>query len=232
MPSRQQLSLLCARQRQLNEQEKSRLARKIHDEISQQLTILAFELALLQGPKPRKKAAPTITEAKLRELATLVQGVHQTVREITDELRPKVLDEFGLAAALQWRCQRLEKQSGILCKLLEGPTEINLDPALSNELFSLISETIDQIVRPSKISEIEIHLGRAGDALRLTLHAKGKVLTKRNPEASLGWLTIHEHVSRLGGRIRVTNVPPGSIIIFSIPMRPVKSSHSNTTKNL
>jgi len=219
-PSRQQLSLLCARQRHLSEKENTRLARKIHDEVSQQLTVLSFELALLHGLKAKKKKSPVLPAAKLQELTLLVQKIQQTVREISDELRPKILDELGLTAALQWHSRRLEKLAGIRCQLFQPDAEIVLPPSLSNELFCVVVEIIEHILRPANIVQLEIHLRPTSNSLRVELRIKDKKLTRRqtDPTSSVEWISVFERTSRLHARLRVSPLARrGTTIEIAVP---------------
>jgi signal transduction histidine kinase len=218
--SGEQLTRLWTRRRELFESEKARLARKIHDEISQQLTILAFELSLLQ-PKSKsgKQATFRVSAAKVQEIASLVHGVHQTVREITDDLRPKILDEFGLVAALQWQTRRLEKQ-GIRCKVITANEDVELPALLSSELFSLFQEWVDQIVRPSKIAEIEVNVEVRGAVLQMEMRTKDKGLKKQltDSASSVAWLSIEESVARLQGKLRMLNLSRGTAILVTVPI--------------
>jgi len=225
----QQLRTLCARQHGLHEQEKARLARKIHDEISQKVTILALELSLLSSPDLKKTGAK-LAVAKLRELAVLVGEISQVVREISDELRPKILDELGFVAAVQWHSQRLHKETGIHCQFNEPVLDVDLDPAMASELFHLFQQFISELIQPAKLLSVQIFLTKGGGRLRLELRTKGKTLagTQKSSAASLGWLSVRESALRLRAKLKVI-ITPGQDTALVI-LIPLKNSKRRPTK--
>src|SRR6266851_531852 len=140
--SRERLRALSARQRSALEQERQRVAREIHDALGHDLSVvqlgltwLAKRLSRMPGPKPQ----PMILE-KIRALSAIIDSTVQSVRKITTELRPGVLDTLGLTAAIEWQAQEFEKQTGIICEWSPPAEPLRVDENQSTSLFRILQE--------------------------------------------------------------------------------------------
>ena len=196
--SAQQLRELCERQRRAYDQERRRLARQIHDDISQRLTVLSLEVSLL-GMAPDGHPPKVPESAKLECLSQMTQTIGQSVRNLTNELHPKILDEFGLAAALHW----LEDHSAkdFPCEVKTPAREIELAPELASVLFTLCREAIRDIFRPTGASGMKIDLTGTARNVTVRLQALGNA-NWRKPRARDGRLVLlgmREALSRWRG---------------------------------
>jgi signal transduction histidine kinase len=189
-----QYRALLARQQLLHQQQHKQLARRIHDDISQQLTLLSLQLSLAQSdPNP-----PDDWMQNCKEWSALVLELGQNLRNIINELQPRILDEFGLAAALQWYVHTSPK--GVRCKLLLPRDPVALPPCAANELFAICRDIVSEVFAPNGITEATIELEPAADLLRLHLRPQEK-----NPELeplvskALDALSVHERLFCLDG---------------------------------
>jgi signal transduction histidine kinase len=153
--SRQQLRALSAHLQTIREEERTRIAREIHDELGQVLTGVKMELSLLEeswnASTPRE--VPTVTKSAFQRMRGLVDGSIQTVRKIATELRPMMLDNLGLPAAIEWQADEFLKTSGISCEVSLPEEEISLDRDTSTALFRILQESLTNIVRTPRQAE-------------------------------------------------------------------------------
>src|SRR5271157_4875705 len=155
-----QARALLARQQLLNQQHHKRLAARIHDEISQKMTLLALQLSLAAS----ENSPPSNRAAKCKDWAGLVMELGQAVREITNELQPCILDEFGLAAALRWFAQSSARD--VCCTVIAPNEGISLAPFAANELFGICREIVMDILVPV-VARVEIELEQKDGTVRL-----------------------------------------------------------------
>ena len=165
-PSFIQFRALLARQQVLQQQHHRRLARRIHDEVSQKLTMMALQLSLATlGEKP-----PANWAQKCQDWNSLVLEVGTILRDITNELRPRVLDDLGLVAALQWFANG--RPEGISCHLSVPGEPVVMPPVAANELFALCREIAGDVFAPNGVTEMRIDLEQAQTFLRLRLRVQ------------------------------------------------------------
>lgn len=238
--SRLQLRALLARRQRLIEEQHSRLARRIHDDISQKLTLLALQLSLeaSEQAEARLRAssisgmigangegnsngaylADTSTRAfmppdlplseRLKAWASMVVEIGQTVRDVTDVLQPKVVEEFGLVAGLQWYASSLNEE--VRCTFTPPEREVVLPPGVGRELFGICWEVITSIFRPESTSHVDIQVRQVDGILNIYLHGNDKDGSRAgNLERELDVMSITERLLRLGGTVEV-NCAPGS----------------------
>jgi len=213
---------LLARQQLLHQHEHKRLARRIHDEISQQLTLLSLQLSLaLTDPE-----SSAHWEQQCQQWSSMVLELGQNLRGIMNELQPRILDEFGLAAALQWFVHSCPK--GIECDLLLPEEPAALPPAAANELFALCRDIITEVFACNGITEATIAVEQTPEMLRLHLRAHQK-----NPElASLASkamdaLSVHERLFCVDGSVETHYDPAkGLVITLSLPVNRQLASHA------
>jgi signal transduction histidine kinase len=209
-----QARALLARQQLLHQHQHKRLARRIHDEISQQLTLLSLQLSLaLADPKPSADWAE-----QCQQWSSLVLELGQNLRGIMDELQPRILDEFGLAAALQWFVQSCPK--GIECDLLLPEALIALPPAAANELFAICRDIVNEVFATNGITEVTIAVEQAHEVLQLHLRTNQK-----NPELeslaskAMDALSVHERLFCVDGSVATHQDPAkGLSITLSLPV--------------
>jgi signal transduction histidine kinase len=172
---------------------------------------------LWSGPKSRPEL-----QDKLTALTALVDSTIRTVRRIATELRPSVLDTFGLVAAIEWQADDFQKRTKIHCAY-EGPQDLKVNQELSTTVFRICQEALTNVARHSAATEVTIRLTVDGDWLSLEVRDNGKGIS---PEAlaqtrSLGVLGMRERARIAGGEFEIGGRPgEGATIRARLPLRP------------
>lgn len=205
------LQALSAHLESVREEERGRMAREVHDELGQLLTALKIDLDLL----PRRIAAAAggvaaqRLEPKLGAMSQLALAMIHSVRRIAAELRPSVLDDLGLAAAIHWQVREFESRYHVhgtfACESYAGA----LDPTRSTALYRIALEALTNVARHAQATQVTVTLRtQEGDTL-LEVHDDGRGITDAeigSPE-SLGLLAICERARILGGSVDIAGVP-------------------------
>ena len=205
--SREQLRALAAYLQSVREEERTRIAREVHDELGQTLTALKMDLAWLNKRMAEVSESDELQqfEEKLKELPGHVDAIIATVRKIATELRPQILDDLGLQAAIEWQIREFEKRTGIECQFKPGSRHLNLDPERATAVFRIFQETLTNIIRHAQATQVNIHLREEGDKLILEVQDNGRGLTgrERSGTRSLGLLGMRERATMLDGEINI-----------------------------
>jgi PAS domain S-box-containing protein len=208
--SQEQLRALSAHLQIVREEERTGLARELHDELGQALTALKMDLALIQG---RVLSDDVDTrKAALEKIATaseVADGMIQTIRRISSELRPGMLDDLGLLPSIEWLAQDFSQRTGIACRLLSEIDSLAPDRARSTAVFRILQETLTNVARHSGATEVSVRLGEAGGALGLEVHDNGKGFRPAvlNDSSSLGLIGMRERAGSVGGSIEFVSGP-------------------------
>jgi two-component system, NarL family, sensor histidine kinase UhpB len=217
-----QYRALLARQQLLHQQQQKRLARRIHDDISQQLTLLALQLSLANSdPKSQANWAQNC-----KQWSTMVLDLGQHLRSIINELQPRIIDELGLAAALQWYVNTCPK--GIHCKLLLPEAPVALPPIAANELFAICRDIVSEIFAPNGITEATFALEQTHDQVRVHLRTPQQdTLLMPLISQGLDALSIHERLFCLDGAVKThQDSAEGLAITLSLPTSQQAVSHA------
>ena len=200
--SRAALRLLAARQHDVRESERTRIAREIHDTLGQALTALKLQLAGAQTAATQE--APALRE-RLSETALMVDDLVKTVRRIATELRPPILDQLGLPAAVEWMAQDFARRTGIACKPTILPTDGAITDELATALFRIVQEALTNISRHAGASRVQIELGLQSGCVTLEVRDDGRGITESaaTGPGSLGILGMRERAAALGGVLEV-----------------------------
>lgn len=215
-----QLRALAARIQSVREEERASMAREIHDELGQACTAIKMDLALI-GRKITKRQ--TQLRAKIESSMRLVDDMIVTLRRIASDLRPRALDDLGLAAALEWQGQEFEKRTGIKCHLVLPHEPLDLDPERSIAIFRIFQESLTNVTRHSKAANVEARLEIEEDQLIFRVHDNGKGFDPEEAKAkkSLGLVGMQERAHLLHGEVRIEGVPgAGTTMILRIPLLP------------
>jgi signal transduction histidine kinase len=216
-----QYRALMARQQLLHQQQHKRLSRRIHDEVSQQLTLLSLQLSLART----EEKPPANWPQMCQQWAGLVLELGQNLRTIVNELQPRIMDDLGLGAALQWYVHSCPK--GVQCTLLLPHQPAALPPSAANELFSICRDIVSDFLAHNGIKEAAIVLEQTDQTVRLQVRVK-----KTNPalaqmaSKALDALSAHERLFCVDGGVEVHEDPvKGLEITLSIPAgRPLVSN--------
>ena len=216
-----QYRALLARQQLLHQQQQKRLARRIHDDISQQLTLLALQLSLATSdPKSQGNWAQ-----HCKQWSNIVLDLGQNLRSIINELQPRIIDELGLAAALQWYVNSCPK--GIHCELFLPEAPVALPPIAANELFSVCRDIVGEIFSPNGITEATFALEQANDQVQLCLRVPQQdPLLMPLISQGLDALSIHERLFCLDGSVQTHQGPPNGLAI-TVSMSASRQAVSN-----
>jgi PAS domain S-box-containing protein len=218
--SREQLRQLSSHLQAAREEERTRMSREIHDELGGTLTALKMDVARLA------KNAETLTPAELRERAAtmsamLDNSVH-TVRRIASDLRPGILDDFGLAAAIDWQLQEFGERAGLEFDYDANTEDFNLDPASSTALFRLFQEMLTNVARHAQATRVSVRVESTPDELVLEVRDNGRGISDNEivNAKSLGLLGMRERVHLLGGQLSITGQPGrGTTVLVRVPLK-------------
>jgi PAS domain S-box-containing protein len=204
--SREALRALAAHVESVREEERSRVAREVHDELGQTLTALKFDVRRLASGPVRDEAALG------RHVSAMTELIDQTiasVRRIQTELRPAVLDDLGLVAAIEWQAQQFETRTGIGCRFKANAEELRLAPDVSIAAFRIVQETLTNVARHAHAQHVEITLHVEANTLVLTVRDNGRGITDAEGEdrRAMGLTGMRERARLLGGRLTITGRP-------------------------
>ncbi len=214
--SEDKLRRLAAHLISVREEERAHIAREIHDELGQVLTGLKMEVTWLAK---RLRDKPLIE--KTDSMCKLIDTTVQTVRKIATGLRPEMLDDMGLIAAVGWQAKEFQKRTGIRCRA-KLPPEVKFDMDISTTMFRIFQEILTNVARHSRATRVDIELivseERVG--LEVTDNGVGIADSDLNGKKSLGLLGMHERALLFGGEVRVTGTPGhGTRVSVSIPVK-------------
>ena len=216
--SREQLRALAARLESVREEERTRIAREIHDELGQMLTGLKFDLSWLGSRIP--KDSPSLQE-RVTAMLSLTDSTIASVRRISSELRPGLLDDLGLGAAVEWLAQDFRSRTGIDCALESGLDTLALDTKLSTAVFRILQEALTNVARHSGATRVAISIRRDDGRLTLTVKDDGRGISEAEVagKTSLGLVGMRERVLLLGGEVRITGEPgKGTTVTARLPL--------------
>lgn len=225
MRSRQQLRNLAARLESVREMERAWISREIHDELGQIFTSVKYEIALSR--KLAEKIGGLAAEGrssldeKLLSALNLVEGAIKTVRRIATELRPGILDDLGLMAALEWQASEFQQRTGIDCRLRSDLQEIRLNREGATAVFRIIQEILTNIARHSGATQVQIRIKEKEGNLLLEIKDNGRGISEEeiSDPKSLGLLGMRERALLLGGETRISGTPhKGTQINVKIPL--------------
>jgi len=214
----EQLRALSARAEQVREDERTGIAREIHDDLGQALTAIKIDLAWLarRVSGDSSGSGQTLLE-KLDEMSRMTDDVIGRVRRISSDLRPGVLDDLGLLAAVEWEASRFEERTGVSCVVASNLGDDVLERDLSTAVFRIAQEALTNVARHAEASNVAIHVHRSEDgrSLRLRVRDDGVGILEeaaREP-TSLGLLGMRERARRLGGTVSTTRAPEGGTLV-------------------
>lgn len=213
-----QLRALAGRLQTVREEERARVARQIHDELGQALTGIKLESVALIRELPGDAKHQSSRAASIAKLAD--ETIH-VVRRISTELRPGILDDLGLVAAVEWASQEFEARTGTRCRLELPKHEIVIDPQLATALFRILQETLTNIARHADATQVNVRLAQEGDSFVLNVHDNGKGISDDQLTAgsSLGILGMRERAILLGGQLSIRGAPgDGTTVTVRVPV--------------
>ena len=216
--SKDRLRALSAHIQSVREEERANIAREIHDDLGQILTGLKMDLSwILRHTDPNQSEL----KEKAQAMGQLIDQTVKTVRRISTELRPRILDDFGLVAALEWQAEEFTKKTGITCSFRSTSQGLELKPDLSIAVFRIFQEALTNVVRHSGATKVEASLKKDAQDLLLTIRDNGRgisdvAIAQSN---SLGLVGMRERALILGGTIEIKGKKgKGTSVILRLPV--------------
>ena len=216
--SQEQLRDLASHLQLIREEEGSRIAREIHDELGQALTALKMDAHWLGL---RLSSHQQVLVDKIKSMSMIIDTTVQAVRRISSELRPGLLDDLGLTAAIEWQAHEFCSRAGLQCSIRSEPEDIILDQSRSIALFRIFQEALTNIARHAHATRVEVILKENTDTVEMEVRDNGEGITAEQLAASrsFGILGIRERVHSLGGELRISGAPDrGTTVHVSLPI--------------
>jgi signal transduction histidine kinase len=208
----------------IREKERTNIAREIHEELGQHLTVMKMDISWLKK-KLENKDRETIQ--KTERLIDLLDETMKTVRRISHALRPSLLDDLGLVPAMEWHLTEFNKHSGIETVFHYPPDDIVLPDTFNIGLYRIFQESLNNVVLHANANEVKVKLGSEDGHLVLSIADNGNGFDKEtiNNKPTLGILGMKERTSMMGGVYKIVTMPgKGTTVIVTIPEKKIKSS--------
>ena len=202
----------------VREEERKRIARQIHDDLGHSLTALKYELAWIEkNLKNNEKAIPK----KFMELYDTIDMTINKVREICSELRPPVLDLFGVIEAIKWHSSEFQSRSGIKCRYQSDSDDLEVDDYFSTVVYRIYQEAMTNIVRHSKADCVDIEIINKGGVFMMKITDNGIGISHKLIDSphSFGLISMREKAASLGGVLRISgSKDKGTSISLLMPL--------------
>jgi PAS domain S-box-containing protein len=218
------LRTLSGRLEVVREEERARIAREVHDELGVSLTCLKIDLSRVnaivgegEGAKVRRKVS--------EKIRTMIEEIDRTiiaVQRIVSELRPAVLDDLGLVAAIEWQSQEFQRVTGIACTCTATAEDIEVDPERATAVFRICQEALTNVARHAHASAVRVSLQERAGSLLLSVSDNGRGIPvhKIVDPQSFGLIGMRERAALLGGEVTITGSPEkGTTITMRLPGR-------------
>lgn len=205
MRAQEELASFAAEASGIREQEKSRIARELHDELAQSLTALKMDTIWLRD---NPLADPAVAVAKLNEMLSLLDTSVAATRRIAADLRPLVLDDLGLVPAIEWLAHNFTQRTGVPC-VLELDQDIELQEPHATGVFRIVQESLVNVAKHAQASRVRVRVAREDDVMTLSVEDNGRgfrVNDRRKPQ-SLGLVGLRERAYLMQGTVQVSSEP-------------------------
>jgi two-component system sensor histidine kinase UhpB len=200
------------------EQERANIAREMHDELGQLITAMKMDIVWMKNQLPEEQK--NLVE-KLQSMADLTDTTINTVKRMSAELRPGVLDDLGLIAAMEWHINDFQKRTGIQCNWNFESGDIIVDEDRTTAVYRILQESLTNIVRHARASRVRIDLKKVENTIRLRITDNGIGITpeKISDPGSYGLIGINERTISFGGEMKITGKKgKGTTVLITIPL--------------
>ena len=217
--SRERLRNLSGRLQTVLEEERTRISREIHDELGQALTAMKLDLSLIR----RRFLSDGLADpaAKIHDIELGASRIIRTVRKIATDLRPGILDELGVVAAIKWTAKNFQARTGTSCNVVVVGVDKISDPTRSTAIFRIVQEALTNVMRHAEASQVTVRMEKKDDTLALEVRDNGIGIKEGRifDSKSLGLVGIRERVLLLGGEAVISGKPgEGTIVSVTLPM--------------
>ena len=220
--SHEQLRNLAARLQTTREEERSEIARNIHDDLGQTLTVIKMELSSLsiQLLNAKNKDSRKNIVKKMELLGKLIDGNIERIRQITEELKPEILDHFGLIEAIKQYIQDFQYRTGIKCEFCLTIGNIRFDKNKTVTIYRILQESLTNVARHSRATDTKIILFKNKKWISLSIKDNGKGITKKqiSDKNSLGLIGMRERALIIGGNLIISgHQKRGTTVTLAFP---------------
>ena len=213
-----QLKKLSAHLNQVREEERETAAKLIHDELGQSLTAMKMDLVWVRNQIPGEKNS---VREKLDEMIQSVETNIYSVQKITAELRPGMIHELGLVAAIEWEIETIRNRVGIQCEFRPDFDDTALDNIIALDIYRIIKELITNAVRHSEATALFLEISRESDSMKIRFsdNGKGTTVEELNASDAFGIMSIKERVNNYNGDVEFdTDLSVGFEVRISLPV--------------
>jgi len=224
--SREQLRALSSHLQSIREEDRTQIAREIHDELGQALTVFKMDLSWLEKRIPKKEK---LLVKKTQSLLKLIDTTIQSVRKISTKLRPGVLDDLGIFAAIEWQTEDFQDRTGIKCEFNSSLEDVELDRDCSTAVFRIFQETLTNVARHANATRVNISLKEDNSNLILEVKDNGRGITEIEVSdlKSLGLLGMRERALLFGGEVKISGIQgKGTTVAVTIPIKKEQKTES------
>jgi signal transduction histidine kinase len=203
------------------EEERRRIARELHDELGQRLTALKMDLSILAG-----STDPQAVDERIRGMLATLDDTVASVRRISADLRPMMLDDLGLNAAIEWLARDATQRMGVAVTLQLGDADPPVDERVATAVYRMVQEALTNVARHAQATGVQVTLRAGAGELVLTVQDNGIGFSADalEREGSFGLMGLRERALMLGGRMEVGNVPgSGGRVTITLPLHPARA---------
>lgn len=221
--SEEQLRALSAKMQSTREEEGTRIAREIHDELGGALTGIKWDLEAIETGLSSAESDPAIADIRrhLTAITSQIESTIDAVRRISSELRPGVLDDLGLVAAIDWQAHQFQKRTGLKVHLDTQLETVDISREGATAVFRIFQEVLTNVLRHAQANSIQITLRQRDRQLELKVIDDGRGITddERKNTRSLGLLGMKERALLVGGEVSITGIEgKGTTVVVTIPL--------------
>ena len=224
----EEVRTLSGRLTTVQEEERTRIARELHDELGVRLTCLKIDLSRLHTMMSEGAGvgAPIKAGETIRSMVEQVDTTIASVQRLVTELRPAILNDLGIVAAIEWQCQDFQKRTAIPCTCVTSADDIAMGPAATTALFRICQEALTNVARHAQATAVTVKLESRSDFLQLVVADNGLGIpaTKVLGRQSLGLLGMRERVAQFGGETTIQGHPgTGTTVTACLPWGPSRT---------
>jgi len=226
--SREVLRKLFANLQSVREEERKRISREIHDELGQALTALKMDLYWLDS---KLVSDNKVLHKKTTSMLNLLDTTIQRVKKLSADLRPGLLDDLGLVAAIEWQAGEFQDHTGIKCRVTFRPEDISIDADKATAIFRIFQETLTNIARHARATAVNINLKKKNDEIILRVKDNGIGITQEQiaDTTSLGLIGMKERVFPFKGKLTIVGERgKGTTLSVILPLKEIETVMSTS----
>ena len=229
---REQLRALAERLQTVREEDRKRVARDLHDQIGQILTSIKMDLIWMTRHLPKSEDAML---ARVKESVQSINDGVKSVRNICSGLRPGVLDDLGLAAAIEWQASEFTSRNGIRCEVTVPPVDLHLDGDRATAAFRIFQECMTNVIRHAHAKSVRVALCQEEENILLVVEDDGIGFCETdisNPHGSLGLLGMKERAQFCGGAMQISSSKgKGTTVTVRVPLDISRAERNESCKS-